>query len=201
MAMISGMRLHMLPLHRLASGLRKVNSLLRPEKYSFIHIDSQVDEEVQPDIHKCVSNLLDGVPAGWEQDEVVSLHIENIMSSYRHASKSGLDGPGSQISNSPIGVLLGNEGVFLHEEAVDPKEMSVGSAGHSAGTCKPCAWNRQASGCFKGSACEFCHMCDEGAVKRKKKARTSRMKANRRTVKRAKQEEAEAIPATPRDWD
>lgn len=53
-------------------------------------------------------------------------------------------------------------------------ERSVGSAGHEAGTCKPCAWIHRPEGCSKGKSCEFCHMCDKGAMKRKKAAQNMR---------------------------
>jgi hypothetical protein len=47
---------------------------------------------------------------------------------------------------------------------------SVGSAAHSSGTCKPCAflW-KDADGCQNGTNCKFCHMCPPGEVKRRKK--------------------------------
>lgn len=38
---------------------------------------------------------------------------------------------------------------------------SLGSRGHSAGTCRPCAFVRSASGCKLGVACDFCHVVDE----------------------------------------
>jgi len=47
---------------------------------------------------------------------------------------------------------------------------SIGSAEHSMGTCKPCAflW-KDASGCQHGANCKFCHMCPPGEVKKRKK--------------------------------
>eukprot|EP00928_Gymnodinium_smaydae_P088034 TRINITY_DN72196_c0_g1_i1.p1 TRINITY_DN72196_c0_g1~~TRINITY_DN72196_c0_g1_i1.p1 ORF type:complete len:172 (-),score=24.38 TRINITY_DN72196_c0_g1_i1:52-567(-) len=49
---------------------------------------------------------------------------------------------------------------------------SIGSAGHhelfTKRTCKPCAWNWKPVGCAKGEGCDFCHLCVEGEVKRKK---------------------------------
>eukprot|EP00928_Gymnodinium_smaydae_P003721 TRINITY_DN11315_c0_g2_i3.p1 TRINITY_DN11315_c0_g2~~TRINITY_DN11315_c0_g2_i3.p1 ORF type:complete len:189 (+),score=31.85 TRINITY_DN11315_c0_g2_i3:207-773(+) len=35
---------------------------------------------------------------------------------------------------------------------------SVGSDGHASGLCRPCA-HFSRKGCFKGNACEFCHIC------------------------------------------
>jgi len=38
---------------------------------------------------------------------------------------------------------------------------SVGSIGHDAGSCHPCAHNWRQSGCSKGAECNFCHYCGE----------------------------------------
>jgi len=54
---------------------------------------------------------------------------------------------------------------------------SVGSAEHSSGMCKPCAflW-KDASGCQNGTNCKFCHMCTPGEVKRRKKQKLAMQK-------------------------
>jgi len=57
---------------------------------------------------------------------------------------------------------------------------SVGSRLHAAGKCKPCAWNRKESGCFKGASCTFCHTCEDGAVQQRKKDRRVRVKECRK---------------------
>merc|ERR1712129_596789 len=48
--------------------------------------------------------------------------------------------------------------------------VSRGSALHSVGACKPCAFVFQ-DGCANGTECEFCHLCNPGERKRRKKAR------------------------------
>lgn len=45
-----------------------------------------------------------------------------------------------------------------------------GSALHSSGACKPCAFVFQ-DGCKNGLECEFCHLCDIGESKRRKKTK------------------------------
>lgn len=45
---------------------------------------------------------------------------------------------------------------------------SVGSAGHYAGDCRPCAF-MHAKGCSSGRDCTFCHICDVGEKKRRQK--------------------------------
>uniref|UniRef100_A0A6U6NB54 C3H1-type domain-containing protein n=1 Tax=Zooxanthella nutricula TaxID=1333877 RepID=A0A6U6NB54_9DINO len=47
---------------------------------------------------------------------------------------------------------------------------SVGSVGHSAGWCKPCAFIFK-EGCNDGAECKFCHLCEPGTKKLRKKAK------------------------------
>ena len=47
---------------------------------------------------------------------------------------------------------------------------SVGSKGHYAGDCRPCAF-LHAKGCHNGAMCLFCHLCDRGEKKRRQKAK------------------------------
>jgi len=46
-----------------------------------------------------------------------------------------------------------------------------GSALHGSGTCNPCAWFWKPSGCQSNLNCGFCHMCPEGELKNRKKAK------------------------------
>lgn len=46
---------------------------------------------------------------------------------------------------------------------------SMGSALHSSGLCKPCAWYWKAKGCENGEDCLHCHLCLLGEVKRRRK--------------------------------
>jgi len=50
---------------------------------------------------------------------------------------------------------------------------SVGSAGHSTGDCKPCAFFHTA-GCSNGVSCQFCHTCDANEKKRRRKEKIQR---------------------------
>lgn len=54
---------------------------------------------------------------------------------------------------------------------LDPS-CSVGSLLHKAQLCKPCAWYHHPKGCQRAGACEFCHMCPPGEIKRRKKEKT-----------------------------
>lgn len=59
---------------------------------------------------------------------------------------------------------------------------SAGSAGHAAGTCKPCAF-LHTKGCENGLACEFCHLCEAGEKKRRHKDKLT----NRKNVRAARE--------------
>jgi hypothetical protein len=45
---------------------------------------------------------------------------------------------------------------------------SLGSAGHSSGSCKPCPYFWKPASCRKGLGCEHCHLCDIEVLKVKK---------------------------------
>lgn len=66
------------------------------------------------------------------------------------------------------------------EDVPDEKERrgrwSIGSKHHDQGRCKPCAWVWKASGCVNGQRCEFCHTCELGQMKVRKKERIAVMK-------------------------
>lgn len=53
---------------------------------------------------------------------------------------------------------------------------SLGSADHASATCRPCAHSWRGSGCLKGAACAYCHICggaDFQAYKRKQRRRNA----------------------------
>jgi hypothetical protein len=64
---------------------------------------------------------------------------------------------------------------------LQPQE-SAGSAEHSQGLCRPCVWFWRPSSCSKGSSCEYCHMCDEGAVARAVASKKAMRKNRTKTV-------------------
>eukprot|EP00971_Amphidinium_carterae_P049175 969100-Amphidinium_carterae.1 len=51
------------------------------------------------------------------------------------------------------------------------QEWSEGAKLHETGECRPCAWHWRAAGCVNAANCEFCHLCDEGALKARRKQR------------------------------
>jgi len=58
---------------------------------------------------------------------------------------------------------------------------SAGSAWHSAGLCRPCAWFWKPRGCGNGADCQHCHICPDGEIKARKKVKMAciRLEENR----------------------
>lgn len=59
--------------------------------------------------------------------------------------------------------------------------ISVGSASHDTGECKPCAWFWKPGSCANGKECLHCHLCPEGELRRKKKEKTSMASGKKKT--------------------
>jgi hypothetical protein len=55
----------------------------------------------------------------------------------------------------------------LQQTHVSP-HYSLGSVGHEAGTCRPCAF-LYTKGCANGIDCEFCHLCEPDEKKKRRK--------------------------------
>lgn len=53
---------------------------------------------------------------------------------------------------------------------------SIGSGLHASGECQPCAWFWKPSGCQNGQVCNRCHLCPQGAVKARKRAKHAMMR-------------------------
>lgn len=54
---------------------------------------------------------------------------------------------------------------------------SSGSALHALGKCKPCAWFHKPQGCINGKECCHCHVCSEGELKGRRRAKENAMRA------------------------
>lgn len=60
-----------------------------------------------------------------------------------------------------------------------------GSALHDgSGRCHPCAWVWKPKGCSSGAACNYCHLCPEGELKRRKKAKIASLRMAEAQAKR-----------------
>jgi len=77
------------------------------------------------------------------------------------------------------------DGLQGEELPMQCASISAGAAGHYEGSCKPCAWNWRPGGCSKGEACEFCHLCEEGTFKQRRRQKINRLRAEEKAAKRA----------------
>ncbi|CAE8676967.1 unnamed protein product [Polarella glacialis] len=64
-----------------------------------------------------------------------------------------------------------------------PNTPSHGSVLHGDGNCRPCAWFWRPNGCENGSDCGHCHVCPEGEIKARKKAKQTIMRLGLATPK------------------
>lgn len=69
-------------------------------------------------------------------------------------------------------------GICSMDFAPGTKFWSEGSALHEKGECKPCAFfHRPDEGCRDGEGCQYCHICPEGEIKRRKRLKQQCKKA------------------------
>jgi len=59
-----------------------------------------------------------------------------------------------------------------------PALPTVGSADHQLGGCRPCAF-LYTKGCTNGVQCTFCHLCDAGEKKRRRKEKLAMLRQSR----------------------
>jgi len=90
----------------------------------------------------------------------------------------GLPGPrAASVLAAEQGALQGSPDT----EAASPPLAAAGSGStlHGTGACQPCAWIWKPSGCLRGEACSFCHLCSQGELKARKKAKHAVMRAQK----------------------
>jgi len=98
-----------------------------------------------------------------------------------------MDGQGVHIEVSSSSQANSSSHIELTDKEIMPgASWSTGSTGHDFQNCKPCAWNWKPSGCSKGSSCEFCHLCEDGELKAKKRDRRVQARRMYQAEKRQK---------------
>jgi len=116
----------------------------------------------------------------WEESGVstygspTTSHVSSDGSSDQEsqaAQGAGAQTPGGSLAGSaagpPPGLELPGGSLAKRGQALP----SAGSALHFAGGCRPCAWFWKDVGCQNALTCTYCHLCDEGALKAKKKSK------------------------------
>lgn len=83
-----------------------------------------------------------------------------------------------QTTESNAGRMLFSEAMTdqtfqVPQQAANGMLPSIGSALHGTGKCLPCAWFWKPKGCQNAANCQYCHMCPEGELKARKKAKVN----------------------------
>eukprot|EP00929_Paragymnodinium_shiwhaense_P011584 TRINITY_DN117512_c0_g1_i1.p1 TRINITY_DN117512_c0_g1~~TRINITY_DN117512_c0_g1_i1.p1 ORF type:complete len:205 (-),score=16.05 TRINITY_DN117512_c0_g1_i1:304-918(-) len=196
------MTLSLLSDHRLGSGLcwPAGGSYDGPYvRHTFIHVKSGEDseKEQQPGLVRSASNILDGAPSSWASEDSVSQHISGIARCYgekvrrtiteRSAIASTATNSERTASKTKSPATSASERSSSESgEGCTEANWSAGAAFHELGHCKPCAWHRKPAGCSKGESCDFCHLCDEHALKKRRKERLHWVKGYRGRVRASK---------------
>jgi len=85
-----------------------------------------------------------------------------------------------RLSSSPSSPLIEYEGVPADSELGSATLPTVGSTAHYFNQCKPCAFvYKEGSCCESGVGCEYCHLCQPGERKRRKRTKNATVKAMR----------------------
>jgi len=69
-----------------------------------------------------------------------------------------------------------SSGAVPEPQLGSPGLPTIGSASHYIGTCRPCAF-LHTKGCANGVECMFCHLCQAGEKKRRRKEKVTMMRA------------------------
>jgi len=116
--------------------------------------------QAQPSVHAGIATT-DGVAAAGAVSNAA--HVRTTYSQHR-----GPDLLQSSEGHGPKSAVVARA---IDSGIVSPLPTSLpsqGSAGHARGSCRPCAFFHT-PGCANGVSCPFCHLCDAGERKRRKK--------------------------------
>jgi len=74
---------------------------------------------------------------------------------------------------------------------------SRGSLQHSSGNCSPCVWNWKPQGCLRGRECGYCHLCPEGEIKARKKAKLATLRSGSSDKMGSEEDVSTTSPSDP----
>lgn len=170
-------------------------------KNTFVHCDVTPKEAESTVAHKW--NLRSDITACRDRE---TLEFLNSLASGDYADKTEADTNSTAPSENDTEEIAPPPGLEQLQGRQEPKDaqvamqrtsMSLGAAAHDKGECKPCAWNWRPDGCSKGKNCEFCHLCEEGLFKQRRREKIARLRAEEKAAKRALK--AAALPESQKD--
>jgi len=124
--------------------------------------------EKQPNVQRDIS-LEELLQDGAAESFPVSLVLQDIVSDMDSFDSDTPMKPALTLEKKP------NVTISLSDQL---GISSIGSVGHSTGSCKPCAWVWK-DGCRHAANCQYCHLCPPGELKRRKKDKTAHSKMTR----------------------
>jgi hypothetical protein len=119
-------------------------------------------------------SMMDSVPSMYSMMDSVPSMVDPTLSMPMVNARSVVD-PGTVTGSltvtdeevTPAGASSGTSSGQL---------PSLGSSLHGTGTCRPCAWFHKAGGCLNAQSCAHCHLCPEGELKNRKRAKENAMR-------------------------
>lgn len=121
------------------------------------------------------------------EDSVCETRVSGEDSIQTTLSRSTSDDFSATLASSGMGHVGGSDTAGSDMEVPSPPqtqwprgpEASRGSALHGSGQCRPCGWFWKPEGCSHGADCCHCHMCPEGELKARKKAKLHQLRSYR----------------------
>lgn len=83
---------------------------------------------------------------------------------------------GEALSGQHFDAISQNVGQPISGTVAGPLQ-TPGSTSHGTGSCNPCAWYWKPRGCASGVDCDYCHLCPDGELKRRKKLKIAEIKS------------------------
>jgi len=147
------------------------------------------------------SSYVTSEPQSWAQFSSPSASVNSLFSEAEVEKSKDLD---SGATGSRVRLTQGSnsEAALGLPEGIN----SIGALSHDTDTCKPCAWNWKPGGCVNRSSCDFCHLCEVGELKRRRKERVAVLRKfakedRRKTAKAGAVEEGRIRVADGSDLD
>lgn len=160
-----------------------------PQKNTFIHYDIPCDRPPTPTA-SAPGVLLSRLFKTKNQSNAMevpmhsSFSTESVLSSL--ADKSTIHGDFENDSQASTSAADSNVGTPVEMNATLTAGLAIDVKAraeeiHRLGQCTPCNYYwYKVDGCRQGSACDFCHLCPKGEIKKRKKDKVRQM---RKTVK------------------
>lgn len=128
-------------------------------------------------VPRMVLQLSDAISEQQRQQQRQQQYLDAISEQQQQQSKQQYLDAADYLPLAPPSVPCQSIAPMLGDDLA-----SVGSMAHDAGKCKPCAFF-YTKGCENGFDCEFCHICEPGEKKKRRKEKID----NRRSMRQLRQ--------------